>query len=385
MSFRKKVKSNVPRTELHSITTLVAGGWKSGKTRLWKELTELHYDNPEEALLLAFEDGYETWEINEIVPLHLEGADADLWKVWDFFKKKVVPGLVEESKTGRIAKLIGVDTVDRSIDAATAWILHDRKRKYGKTFESLQDISEGTNGKENGWIALADELKRPFDSLKNAGYGLFYLGWTREKETTLYDGRKYNSIQLMMANTGRKIFESQASLICCLHDEVNIFNRDGEVMEDNIKDKRGNDRATNFHETKPMMYFRPSEFVEIAGGRYTDLPEKVEYGAENFLEVFENAVKGQLRKTTTSLKDLKIQEEELRQEKVEEMIEKEENDPKPVFDEINKIIEGMKLAQKKVAAEGFKKAFGVANYAQEEGNYDNLMNALAIVKEAVKE
>lgn len=89
MSFRKKIKNNTPKVELQSIMTLVAGGYKTGKTRLWKEVTELHYSNPEEALLLSFEDGYETWQLDNIVPLHDEGTDKNLWKVWDYFKKQL--------------------------------------------------------------------------------------------------------------------------------------------------------------------------------------------------------------------------------------------------------------------------------------------------------
>jgi hypothetical protein len=384
MSFRSKIKNNVPKVALESITTLVVGDIKTGKTRLWKEVTEQHYTKPEEALLLAFEDGYETWELDQIVPLHAEGTDTELWKVWEFFKKEVVPALVKEAKDGRIVKLIGVDTVDRAIDACTAWILNDRKRKYAKTFESLQDISESTGGKENGWSALHDELKKPFDTLKNAGYGLFYLGWTKEKETTLYNGLKYNSLQLAMANTGRKVIASQASLICCLHNEVNILNKDGEVMEDNTKSKSGKTLATNFHETKTMMYFRPSEFIEIAGGRFTELPEKVEYSAENFLQVFENAVKGQLKKTTASMEVLKKNEEEDRQVKTEETVEKMDNDPNLLMEEIKDMIDGMSLDQKKVAAEGFEAKFGVRNYLQEKDNLENLKIALKIVKKVLE-
>lgn len=187
---------------------------------------------------MSFEDGYETWQLDNIVPLHEEGTDKNLWKVWEYFKKAVVPELVQEAKTGRIVKLIGVDTADRAIDACTAWILNDRKRLYGKTFESLQDISESTNGKENGWTALYEELKKPFDTLKNAGYGLMFLAWTKEKETTLYDGMKYNSIQLMMPNSGRKVFESQASLICCLHNEVSVLDKQEMSLMTILKIKR---------------------------------------------------------------------------------------------------------------------------------------------------
>ncbi|MGG0052988.1 AAA family ATPase [Bacillus atrophaeus] len=380
MGFRKKIKNNKPKVELQSIMTLIAGGYKTGKTRLWKEVTELHYLDPEEALLLSFEDGYETWELDNIVPLHEEGTDKTLWKVWDFFKKSVVPDLVEEAKTNRIVKLIGIDTADRAIDACVAWVINDRNKKYGKSFDSLQDISDST--KENGWTALYDELKKPFDTLKNAGYGLMSLAWTKEKETTLYDGMKYNSIQLMMNNTGRKVFESQASLICCLHSEVSVLDKQGNELEDNLKDKKGKDRASNFHETKVMMYFRPSEFVDIAGGRYTELPEKVPYSAQNFLDVFENAVKGQLKKTTKTVSELKTEETAAREERTKEYTEKVENDPVHIMQEIDELVKDLGRDVKEKLVSSFTEAFGMGNYKQLKTPED-LSKALSIVKEAI--
>ena len=130
------------------------------------------------------------------------------------FKKEVVPGLVQEAKEGKKVKLIGFDTVDRCIDVATAWLLKDRAKKYGvRQIASLQELTEVSKGAENGYTALYDEMKKPIDSLKAVKYGIMGLAWTKEKETTLYNGMKYNSVELMMHQTGRKIFESQASLI----------------------------------------------------------------------------------------------------------------------------------------------------------------------------
>ncbi|MNC23033.1 hypothetical protein D3C75_710450 [compost metagenome] len=51
-----------------------------------------------------------------------------------------------------------------------------------------------------------DEMNKQFDALENAGYGLMSLAWTKEKETTLYNGLKYNSVELMMPNSGKKVF-----------------------------------------------------------------------------------------------------------------------------------------------------------------------------------
>lgn len=370
MSFRKKIKNNKPTVELQSITTLIVAPFKGGKTHLWKQLTELHYSNPEHALLLAFEDGYETWELDNIVPLHAEGTDENLWKVWEFFKKTVTPELVQEAKDGRIVKLLGVDTADRAIDACTAWVIRDRNIKYGKKFTSLQDISDKTN--ENGWTALYEELKKPFDTLKNAGYGFVHLAWTKEKETTLYDGKKYNSIQLMMNNTGKKVFESQASLICCIQNEVSVLDKNGNELEDNVKDKKGRDIASNFRETSQVMYFRPSGFVECAGGRYENLPDKVPFGGENFLKVFEEAVTGQLKKTTSTVEELKAEQEIAREEKLQTVEVEIELNAEDLFVEINDKVASMTGQQKTQVAKLFNNSFGDPNYKLHEGDLAKL-------------
>ncbi|WP_211750108.1 AAA family ATPase [Paenibacillus sp. Marseille-Q4541] len=343
MSWRTKVTTNTPKVELHSIDSLVVGSYKTGKTRLWKEATEMHYANPEDVLLLAFEPGYETWELESIIPIHKEGSDEELWKVWEYFKKIVVPGLVKEAKEGRVTKLLGIDTADRCIDAATAWVLRDRAKRYGvPNIVSLQALNEASGKEENGYTALYEEMKKPFDALKNAGYGKMSLAWTKEKETTLYNGMKYNSIELMMHSTGRKIFESQASLIACLFNEVVVLDKSGNEMSENIKDKKKREKGSNFHETKTVMVFRPTEYISIAGGRYTNLPEDpVDYSAANFLKVFEEAVKGQLKKTTKSVEELKVEQEQEREEEAKEFAEQVES--KATAEELIKKIDEQKV------------------------------------------
>ena len=373
--FRKAVKKVVPKVDLQSYNVLIAGGFKAGKTRLWKEVMELHYpDEPEAGLLLAFEPGYNTWELESVVPMH----DYD----WRFFKNEVVKGLLEEAKTSRVTKVIGIDTADRMMDMATEYILEEMSKKYGKKFTSLQEITESVKG-ENGYILLKNEVWKQIDLLKNAGYGFFWLAWTKEKETTTIDGLKYNSVELKMSKTGADIFESQADLICCLFSEVKVLDKDGNELDENLKDKKGRDLASNFHTTETYMYFRPSNYISIAGGRFTELPEKVPYSAEAFMKVFEDAVKGQLKKTKKSVEELKNEEVEKREEKAKEFVEKVENDPKEHFEKIEEIIKEMTGEQKKLAAAKFKEAFGVNNYKQEEGNSENLKIALDIVTEIV--
>ncbi|WP_339304432.1 AAA family ATPase [Paenibacillus sp. FSL L8-0435] len=385
MSWRNKVQKNTPKVELHSIMSLIVGTYKTGKTRLWKEVTELHYSSPDEALLLAFEPGYETWELDNIIPIHKEGSDEDAWKQWEFFKKEVVPGLVKEAKEGRIVKLIGIDTADRCVDAATSWLLKDRAKRYAKnSIVSLQDLGNASGNVENGYTALYEEMKKPFDALRNAGYGLLGLGWTKEKETTLYNGMKYNSVELMMHATARKIFESQASLICCLFNEVVVTNKDGDEMSDNIKDKKGRERGSNFHETRTVMVFRPTEYISIAGGRYTDLPEEpVEYSATNFLKVFEDAVKGQLKKTTKNIDELKVEQEQERDEQAKDFATQEVKklNAEDLINQINQQKERYTTDQLvKYIVPEFKNILGTAAYPTVT-DVDALTKALKVITE----
>lgn len=281
---------------------------------MWKEVIELHFPNdPDAGLLLAWEDGYNTWELESVVDMH----NRD----WEFFRNTIVPDLVSEAKEGRVSKVIGIDTVDRMIDNASDYIIRKWNKKYGTQYESIQEFNENIK-EDNVWIALKNEIWDQIDKLKKAGYGMIWLAWTKEKETTTIDGLKYNSIELMMSNTGRKIFESQAHLIVCLHTDVTVVDKDGEELDENLKNKKNKEIASNFHQTQVNMYFRPSNYINIAGGRFTELPEKVEYSAENFLKVFENAVKGQLKKTTKTVDALKEEQGVEREENAKEFADK---------------------------------------------------------------
>lgn len=372
MSFRKKVKNIVPKVDLQSYMIGFVGGYKSGKTRLWKELIETFYPEQKEAgLLLAFEPGYNTWELDSVIPMH----DYD----WKFFKGEVVKGLLEEAKNGRVTKVLGIDTADRLMDMATEYILDELNKKYGKKMKTLQEVAETIKG-TNGYMLLKQEVWKQVDLLKNAGYGIIWLAWTKEKETTTRDDLKYNSIELKMSKTGADIFESQADLIVTLHNEVTVMDKLGNELEENLKNKGGKEQAAKYHSTEAYMYFLPSSYIGIGGGRFTDLPEKVPYGVQNFLDVFENAVKGQLKKTTKTISELKNEEGQVREDKVKEFVDKvNEPDPNEVLEEINSLVSDIERDKKLELSERFKEAFGEGNYKQLK-TVEELNKALEIVK-----
>ncbi|OMD66885.1 AAA family ATPase [Paenibacillus odorifer] len=321
MGLRDAVINNVPKVALHGIRSLIVGNYKSGKTRLWKEVTELHYDNPDDYMLLSFEKGWETWSLKNVVPIHTKGSPADQW---EYFRSVVVKDLIEEARTNKIVKLLGIDTADKAMAAAEEWVIRDFNKRNGSRYTSLKEISDKTT--DNGYTLLTSEMNKQFDTLENSGYGTMSLAWSKEKETILRNGNKFTSIDMMMSATGKKVFESQASLICTLYNDTVILDKDGNELEENIKDKKGKDKASAFHETQVMMLFRPNEFVSIGGGRYVNLPqEPVPYSSKEFMRVYEEAVKGQMDEASRN-NIIKIEEEQenVQDQKAQQFAEKEE-------------------------------------------------------------
>lgn len=332
--------------------------FKTGKTRLWKELMELMYPNdPDAGLLIAWEDGYTTWKLKSIIPMHKFN--------WEMFKTKIVPNLVKEAKEGKQkSKVLGMDTIDRMMQAAEQYIINKFSKKYGTKFETLQEITE-TVKEVNGHIELKNEVWGEIDKLKTAGYGMIYLAWTKEKETTTIDDLKFHSVELSLSKTGRDIFASQAHLICTLFNEVKVLDKTGNELKENITNKKGKEVASNFHATETFMYFRPSSYIAIAGGRFTHLPDKIPYSAEGFMKVFEEAVKHQLGDDVTDMEveALRVEQEQEKAEEVKENLEREEKKEEQqtageLQAKIKEATKGLKKEQLAVAVPKFKEIFG---------------------------
>ncbi|OZB98082.1 AAA family ATPase [Paenibacillus sp. XY044] len=375
MSWRKTtVIKNVPKVDLQAYNVLIAGGFKAGKTRLWKEVMEKFYPNdPDAGILLAFEDGFSSWELESVIDMYN--------KDWKFFKDVVVKNLVEEAANGRVSKVIGIDTVDRMWSMAEEYIIETYSKKYGKKFASLQDITESVK-ELNGHTLTKQEVWNQIDTLKRSGYGFFWLCWVKERETVTIDDVKFQSIELSISKSGRDIFESQAHLICTLFNEVTVTDKEGNELEENKKSKSGKEIASKFHKSEVMMYFRPSNYISIGGGRFTDLPDKVEYSAENFIKVFENAVKGQLKNTDKTVEELKVSQTQEREEKAKEFAEQVE-EQQTVEDLIAQIdTETKRFASndlKERVVPKFTEIFGSPNYRKSEDT-EKLKEALEFIK-----
>ena len=374
MGFRDKVKNNIPKVELQSYSIAIISKYKGGKTRAYKEISELHYPDPEASLLIAFEPGFNSWKIMNV----LDQSELD----WEYFRSEVVPGLIYEAKNGGKTKLLGIDTADAVMAQCEAWIISEANKRYGKVYTSLQDISDKT--KENGYILLNNELRKQFNLLKSAGYGFIWLCWTKEKQVELQTGLKYESLDWKMSQTGRNYFESQADLICCLYPQVTVYDKDGNVLEKNLVNSKGKEVASPFHKTEIMMYFKPTEYISCAGGRFVDLPDPIPYSAENFLEAFADIVKGQLGEND-NIEEIRENEIENREQKIQESINKEEAE-KEIEKTLEEITNEIKTKGKELSIEykNKKKPITEINKIIGKAKYNSIEEAQKVLDELNK-
>lgn len=67
------------------------------------------------------------------------------------------------------------------------------------------------------------------------------------------------------------------------------------------------DEDKHIQGTTRYMWFRTDGFVD-AGGRFADMPDKIEYGAKNYIEAFEEGVRKSIKEKVNDA-DIKIRKE----------------------------------------------------------------------------
>lgn len=257
----KNKKPNVPKVSLEHYFWVIAGVPKSGKTSLFAKLVEKHFGNVESGLLLALEKGYQA--------LNVVAEDINDWD--DFVE--VIDELIEE-KEELPFKLIGIDTADILWDYAQAKVVEEWNRDNPSLY--TQDIDgvgmKKPNGKGFGvgYKRAKEKIREQIDKLLKSGYGVMVLTHDKDKHVEEKNGLEYDLLTLSLSNSAREIFVNAADFIV-------FITLEKEKVDDQIVTNR-------------YINFRSDGFIE-AGSRFENLPQRIPYDIDLFIESFENAVK----------------------------------------------------------------------------------------------
>lgn len=245
---------------------------KFGKTTFWRDLVREAWGDDTKGLLISFgnEEGYHA----------LDGIQVEVAQKWDAPYDEdtdlrgfvqIVDDIVENNDEYGI-KGVCFDTLDTMVDVCTEEVLKQHKREKGTVCKSLNDAFGGFARGVDRLIALMREQE---NRLRMAGIAVFYLCHTKNKEKTdLKTGEKYEQItNNLQGNIYTKIADAAQMVM------VGMMDR--EIVNGKIVDE---DR---------VVYLRGTSEVD-AGSRFSDLPEKIHLSPREFLDAFEQGVKGSM-------------------------------------------------------------------------------------------
>lgn len=284
-------KKNEVKCDLGSYIHLIRGVRKVGKSTLYRDLLIEQYGSTDYGLHISVGNETGADALDGLITIQAEN-----WATLIEIKDDLI-----ENKEDNQFKLVCLDTVDELVKLATEEVMRIHKKLKGQPAESLNQALNGYGAGRKKVEELIDAL---LADLRHAGYGLFLIGHTKLKDVKQKNGDEYQQLCSNLNADFDGIFANKADIIMTISVDRDI--KDGVIVG-----------------TKRYMHFRDDGFVDC-GSRFQGMPDKVEYGARNYLDAFETGVKSSMVKQLSDkeIEKRKKAEEKSRNEKAAEFSEK---------------------------------------------------------------
>ena len=340
-------KKNVVKVDLCSYPPyILLAPKKFGKTTFWYNLVPKVWGDDDKGLLISFgnEEGYHS----------LDSLQYEVAKEWDADYDEetglrgfvqIVDDLIENNDQYGI-KGVCFDTLDTMIDVATAEVLRQHRKEKGTVCKSLLDAFSGYG---RGKARLLKICNEQIERLRSAGMAVFILCHIKNKEKTdLQSGEKYEQITNNLNDDIYSNFADSAQMVM-----VGAFDR--EIVNGKLIDE------------KRTLYLRGNSQID-AGGRFTDIPEKIDLDVDQFMDAFEMGVKNSLRDGKADLNKMKKAEAKER-EKTAQIAKKREKEDKvdpdrnaELIDDYTEKFLAMEDGEQKQKIKNEMKSLGLKNF-----------------------
>lgn len=288
-------KKNEVKCDIGSYMHYWRGIKKSGKTTLFYDLVKAQYGDLNKGLLISVGDeiGYQA----------LDGLVYAEAPEWDELIA-IIDELVENRNENEF-ELVAIDTVDETVKLAMREVQAIHRKTHSGERKEFNACLGGYGAPRQKVTELIDEQ---IARLRRAGYGIVFIGHTKIKDVKEKNGDEYQQLTSNLSADYDGIFANKADIVMTI------------VVEKEVDEKK------HISGTNRYMYFRSDGFVD-AGGRFAEIPERVEYGAQNYLDAFAQGVKGAIGKKVSDKEIEKRRKEEvqIRKERAEEYADKEKD------------------------------------------------------------
>jgi hypothetical protein len=339
----KNLEPNKPRVDISDYTFLIYGKAKSGKTTLFFEITKEFYNGDlSKGLLIGLEKGYKA--LNGIF-----AVNPSNWTEFESLCNQLI-----EDRNELPYRLLGIDTLDILYSYACDFVIRrERIARKDAKIKTIADIPWGA-----GYSMVGELIDKIIHKLINAGYGLFLISHNTEKKFASRDGKEYDQTTISLPTRARNSFINMSDFI---------------IFVDIEKSKDGNKLVDNRY-----IYFRSDGDIE-AGSRFENVPDRIEYDAKNFLEIFRVAVESNFENKQDMIMAEKEQAEE-KEKHVQDFISSaKELDVEEMIAEIGSNIKSLGKEFKAKVKELFKEKFNTHDYKKYDR--DQLKKAIVMIEE----
>ena len=299
MALLNMIKKNEIALTMEDYTFLILGNAKSGKSSLYANLIQEFYGDATKGLLIPFEKGYRAIKDVQVFPYTIqpktvvEGRERDGWGVF----VELVQELVDSKEENGI-KMLCIDTIDEFFEVATAEVI---RQSFIKDKKKVATLNEAFGGFARGTKVLARIVTEQIEKLKNAGYGIVFIGHTKFKSIKLKGtDEEFNMFGSNLTDNIFSIIANSVDMITMITIEKNIVNGIVQGEERRIR-------------------FRDDGFY-LAGSRFDNLPDTIPYGAKNFKDAYIKAIREKTAKSDDKFEEHLKAQEKIKEAKAREFI-----------------------------------------------------------------
>lgn len=310
---RKFGKKNEVKVDIANYSYLLNGTAGIGKTTLAVELGKKLYGD-EGIFLISIGE--------EPVPDHIGGAFGDVAKDWDTLEE-MINYLIKDKKEFPETRMVGFDTVDELFRVAEDKVIKEFNASVSDISKRVKSIKQAYGGYQAGENKVVDKVISTVFKLREAGYGLFFIGHTKQKnKKDILTDIEYEQLTSNLDSKYYNAIKDKVNVVATAYIERKI--NDIETVKDAFSKK--DKQIGKLTDEKRVISFRDEEYAIDVKSHFEYIEPKIEFSTDNFINTIEIAIKKQAEKyhgetTPEQFEQIKQQQIDEKQKAVEEKVE----------------------------------------------------------------
>ena len=183
---------------------------------------------------------------------------------------------------GHEFRMLSIDTIDEFIEMVTEEVVRLHTIQYKEVPKSFNSCFGGYGAPRKKAQELINDV---LDLIKDTPYGYYFVGHNKVKTIkSKLDESEYNIISSNLSEDYFNAIAYKCPIICNIVSEANTS-----------EFKMGDKSQYTLNQKIRFMHFRDDAYIE-AGSRFSELPQKVEYGAKEYIQAVTEGIKNSIAK-----------------------------------------------------------------------------------------